>query len=119
MFVAFNSTFMPLFVLGMKGMPRRVSTYAPNLQGLNVWVSVSAFVLGASMLVFIANVLYSQILVRVRAEANPWRSKSLEWQTATPVPVNNFEQIPVIDSDPYDYGTPLIPGAAQPAAAGT
>jgi cytochrome c oxidase subunit I len=119
MFVAFNSTFMPLFVLGMKGMPRRVSTYAPNLQGLNVWVSISAFVLGASMLVFIANVLYSQILVRVKAEANPWRSKSLEWQTATPVPVHNFEQIPVIDSDPYDYGTPLIPGATQPAAAGT
>ena len=117
MFVAFNSTFLPLFVLGMKGMPRRVSTYAPNLQGLNVWVSISAFVLGASMLVFLVNLVYSLILVRLPAEANPWRSKSLEWQTATPVPVNNFEQIPVIDSDPYDYGTPLTPGPAQPATA--
>jgi cytochrome c oxidase subunit 1 len=115
MFVAFNSTFLPLFVLGMRGMPRRVSTYAPNLQGLNVWVSISAFVLGASMLVFLVNLVYSQILVRLPATANPWRSKSLEWQTATPVPVNNFEQIPVIDSDPYDYGTPLTPGSAQPA----
>jgi cytochrome c oxidase subunit I len=121
MFVAFNSTFMPLFVLGMKGMPRRVSSYAPDLHGLNVWVSISAFVLGFSMLIFLFNVVYSQIAVRVRAESNPWRSKSLEWQVATPVPVNNFEQIPVIDSDPYDYGTPLNVGAAgaRPAAAGT
>jgi cytochrome c oxidase subunit I len=121
MFVAFNSTFMPLFVLGMKGMPRRVSSYAPDLHGLNVWVSISAFVLGFSMLIFLFNVVYSQIAVRVRAESNPWRSKSLEWQVATPVPVNNFEQIPVIDSDPYDYGTPLNVGAAgaSPAPAGT
>jgi cytochrome c oxidase subunit I len=118
MFVAFNSTFMPLFVLGMKGMPRRVSSYAPNLHGLNVWVSISAFVLGFSMLIFLYNTVYSLIIVRLRAEANPWRSKSLEWQVPTPVPVNNFEQIPVIDSDPYDYGTPLGIGGAEPAAAG-
>jgi cytochrome c oxidase subunit 1 len=53
--------------------------------------------------------------------ANPWRSKSLEWQLPTPVPVNNFEQIPVIDSDPYDYGTPpgVATGGIEPAAAGT
>jgi cytochrome c oxidase subunit 1 len=119
MFIAFNSTFMPLFVLGMKGMPRRVSSYAPNLQGLNVWVSISAFVLGFSMLIFLANVVWSLIIVRLPAQANPWRSKSLEWQVPTPVPVNNFEQIPVIDSDPYDYGTPLsIGGGGEPAAAG-
>jgi cytochrome c oxidase subunit I len=121
MFLAFNSTFMPLFVLGMKGMPRRVSSYAPNLHGLNVWVSISAFVLGFSMLIFLANVVWSLILVRLPAQANPWRSKSLEWQVPTPVPVNNFEQIPVIDSDPYDYGTPLNigGGGATAAAAGT
>jgi len=117
MFVAFNSTFMPLFVLGMKGMPRRVSSYAPNLQGLNVWVSISAFVLGFSMLIFLFNVVYSLIVVRLRAEDNPWRSKSLEWQVPTPVPVNNFEQIPVIDADPYDYGTPLNVGGVGAAAA--
>jgi len=118
MFISFNSTFMPLFVLGMEGMPRRVSQYAPNLHGLNVWVSVSAFVLGISMLIFLWNAVYSLIFKRVPAEENPWRSKSLEWQVPTPVPVNNFEQIPVFDSDPYDYGTPLTVGAAAPAAAG-
>ncbi len=119
MFIFFNSTFLPLFVLGLKGMPRRVSTYEPSLQGLNVWVSISAFVLGFSMLIFLFNVVYSLIFVRKPAEANPWHSKSIEWQLPTPIPVNNFEQIPVFDSDPYDYGTPRpLAGGGQPAAAG-
>src|SRR6202030_3960919 len=100
MFVAFNPTFLPLFALGMKGMPRRVSSYEPNLQGLNTWVSISAFVLGVSMLIFLVNAVYSLIFVRLRAESNPWRSKSLEWLVPTPAPVHNFDQIPVIDSDP-------------------
>jgi cytochrome c oxidase subunit 1 len=119
MFIAFNSTFMPLFVIGMKGQPRRVSEYASNLHALNIWVSVSAFVLGFSMLIFIANTVYSMIFARVAAEQNPWRSKSIEWQIPHPVPVNNFEQIPVFDSDPYDYGVPLRIAGAQPASAGT
>jgi cytochrome c oxidase subunit 1 len=118
MFVAFNSTFMPLFVLGMEGMPRRVSTYAPHLQTLNVWVSISAFVLGFSMLIFLFNTVYSLIFVREPATSNPWNSKSMEWQVPTPVPVNNFEQIPVFDSDPYDYGIPVSIGSGAPAAAG-
>jgi cytochrome c oxidase subunit I len=115
MFISFNSTFGPLFAVGLMGMPRRVSTYASNLEPLNVWVSVSAFVLGASMLVFIANVLYSLIVVRKPAEANPWHSKSLEWQVPTPVPLYNFERIPVIDSDPYDYGIPPAPKRPAPS----
>jgi cytochrome c oxidase subunit 1 len=118
MFIAFNSTFLPLFALGMKGMPRRVSSYAPNLHGLNVWVSISAFVLGFSLLIFLFNVVYSLIFVRQRAETNPWRSKSIEWQLPSPIPVNNFTQIPTFDSDPYDYGTPPPKlGEAAPAAA--
>ena len=119
MFIFFNSTFLPLFALGMEGMPRRVSFYEPKFHTLNVWVSVSAFVLGFSMLIFLFNVVYSLIFVREKAVQNPWRSKSLEWQVATPVPVNNFEQIPVFDADPYDYGTPLTIGATRPAGAGS
>jgi cytochrome c oxidase subunit 1 len=118
MFVAFNSTFLPLFAVGMEGQPRRVSQYAPNLQGLNTWVSISAFVLGFSMLIFIFNTVYSMIFVRARAEQNPWRSKSIEWQIPHPVPVNNFEQIPVFDSDPYGYGTPIPLAGARPEPAG-
>ena len=91
-------------------------TYPSHLQSLNDWVSISAFVLGASMLVFLCNVVYSLVIVRKPAPANPWESKSLEWQTPTPVPVHNFERPPVIDSDPYDYGVPSV--AAATAAPG-
>jgi cytochrome c oxidase subunit I len=118
MFISFQSTFLPLFALGMEGMPRRVSFYEPKFHTLNVWVSVSAFVLGFSMLIFLFNVIYSLVFVQEKALANPWRSKSIEFQIPTPVPVNNFEQIPVFDSDPYDYGTPVAIGGAQTAGAG-
>ena len=104
MFVSFNSTFAPLFALGFMGMPRRVVTYPSNLQFLNDWASVSAFVLGFSMLIFLANLVYSQLFARVPAGANPWQSKSLEWQLPSPVPVHNFDRIPVITGDPYGYG---------------
>jgi cytochrome c oxidase subunit 1 len=119
MFIAFNSTFAPLFALGLMGMPRRVVTYPSHLEALNIWVSVSAFVLGASMLVFLFNVVYSLAFVRKPAATNPWYSKSLEWQLPTPVPVHNFDRLPVIDHDPYEYGVPPVapPTTEAPAAA--
>ncbi len=114
MFLAFNSTFLPLFAVGMLGMPRRVSTYAPHLQFLNDWVSVSAFVLGASMLVFLGNFLYSLVIARVPAASNPWFSRGLEWQLPTPVPLDNFPTVPTILSGPYEYGDPSAPPVFQP-----
>jgi cytochrome c oxidase subunit 1 len=104
MFIAFNSTFGPLFALGFMGMARRDVTYPSNLQPLNDWVSASAFVLGISMLVFLFNLVYSQLFARVPAGANPWESKSLEFQLPSPVPVHDFDRIPVIVGDPYGYG---------------
>ncbi|HKI66137.1 MAG TPA: cbb3-type cytochrome c oxidase subunit I [Solirubrobacterales bacterium] len=115
MFISFNSTFFPLFALGLMGMPRRVVTYPSHLQPLNVWVSISAFVLGASMLVFLANAVYSLLIARKPAPHNPWDSKSLEWQTPTPIPANDYERQPTIDSDPYEYGIPAAP--PEPAEA--
>ena len=94
-------------------MPRRVSAYATNLQVLNDFVSASAYVLGFSMLVFIANLVRSLVFTRVVAEANPWASRGLEWQLPTPVPVDNFERIPVIRSGPYEYGVPNAPPVAD------
>jgi cytochrome c oxidase subunit 1 len=117
MFIGFNSTFAPLFALGLMGMPRRVVTYPSHLQTLNIWVSVSAFVLGASMLVFLFNVVYSLVFVRKPAAANPWYSKSLEWQLPTPVPVHNFDRQPVIDHDPYGVPPVVPPTTEAPAAA--
>ncbi|HZU20129.1 MAG TPA: cbb3-type cytochrome c oxidase subunit I [Gaiellaceae bacterium] len=113
MFVAFNSTFGPLLVIGFLGMPRRVVTYAGYLQGANDWVSISAFVLGASMLLFVGNLVWSQVFARVPAGVNPWGSKSIEWQLPSPVPVHNFDRIPTFGPDPYPYGEP--DGAVAPA----
>jgi len=117
MFIAFNSTFAPLFAAGFLGQSRRVVTYPAHLQFINDWVSVSAFVLGLSMLVFLYNFVYSLLFARIKAPANPWSSLSLEWQLPSPVPVHNFDQIPVFTSDPYGYGEPPRP-AAVPATSG-
>jgi cytochrome c oxidase subunit 1 len=117
MFLSFNSTFMPLFVIGFLDQPRRVVTYQASLQFLNDWASVSAFCLGASMLLFLFNFVYSLVFARIPAGPNPWESRSLEWQLPSPVPVHNFDRIPVISGDPYDYGQPARP-TAVPAPAG-
>ncbi len=117
MFIAFNSTFAPLFAVGFLGQPRRVVTYPDNLQFLNDWASVSAFVLGLSMLIFLYNLVWSLVFKRAPAEANPWHSKSLEFQVPTPVPVYDFERIPVIDSDPYPYGVEPAPRMPAPVGA--
>jgi cytochrome c oxidase subunit 1 len=113
MFVFFNLTFFPLFAAGLLGMPRRVSSYNPDLHSLNVFVSAAAFCLGASMLVLLWNLVWSLILKREPAGMNPWESRSLEWQLPSPVPVHNFDEIPVITSGPYDYGVPGAPPVAE------
>ena len=104
MFLFFNLTFFPLFLVGLLGQPRRVFEYAVNLQTLNDISSIGAFCLGASFLIFLFNFVWSIYIVRTPAPANPWHSLGLEWQTPTPVPWFNFERIPVVLSDPYHYG---------------
>jgi cytochrome c oxidase subunit 1 len=121
MFVAFNSTFLPLFAVGQLGMPRRVFEYAQRLQALNVWVSISAFVLGLSMLVFIFNFLKSTIIdPKVELAQDPWQSRGLEWTVPSPPPRLNFPSIPIVVSGPYEYGTGAGPMAvlSVPAPAG-
>ena len=69
MFLSFNSTFMPLFAIGFLAQPRRAVTYAPSLQFLTDWASISAFCLGASMLLFLSNFVYSLVFARIPAGA--------------------------------------------------
>ena len=118
MFVFFNLTFFPLFAAGFLDMPRRVSTYAPHLQVLNDFVSASAYVLGFSMLIFIANLIYSLVFARIPAAANPWRSRALEWQLPATIPAYNFREIPMIASGPYEYGVEGAPPVATFEPAG-
>jgi cytochrome c oxidase subunit I len=112
MFIFFNLTFFPLFLVGLLGQPRRVFEYAQNLQVLNDFSSVCAFLLGASFLIFIANFVWSIFIDPKPSPPNPWHSLGLEWQTASPVPVYNFARIPVVLADPYHYGQ----ADAQPVA---
>jgi cytochrome c oxidase subunit I len=105
MFIAFNSTFLPLFAVGMAGQPRRVFEYATNLTTINDWVSISSFVLGFSILLFVINFVHSTVVSRVREEGNPWNSRGLEWQIPSPPPVHNFDRVPVVLTGPYEYGS--------------
>jgi len=87
-------------------MPRRVATYDPVFHGTNLFVSISAFVLGASMLIFAFNALRSARFGKP-AGPNPWGGRTLEWMIPSPPPYYNFKELPVVVSGPYDYGKPL------------
>ncbi|HEX9482328.1 MAG TPA: cbb3-type cytochrome c oxidase subunit I, partial [Solirubrobacteraceae bacterium] len=78
-FVFFNLTFAPMHILGLDGMPRRVSTYASKFADLNLFISLASFALGASTLVFLYNIVTSWRGGPVSV-ANPWRGLTLEWQ---------------------------------------
>ena len=118
MFVFFNLTFFPMFIIGLLGQPRRVFTYAKNLQGLNDFSSIAAFCLGISFLIFFANLMWSMFISPEKAPPNPWDSLGLEWQTASPIPPYNFERIPVIMNDPYHYSEVGAPPLADFGAGG-
>ncbi len=105
---------VPAAVRGRHGgsAPPGVRVRAEPDQPLNDWVSISSFVLGGSILLFVINFVWSTVIVREREEGNPWQSRGLEWQIASPPPPQNFEHIPVVLSAPYDYGVK----DAQPVA---
>jgi len=113
MFVFFNSTFLPLFAIGLMGQPRRVFEYQRQLQTLNDWVSVSAFLLAGSILIFVINFVWSTVIARHPEARDPWRSRGLEWQVPSPPPAENFARIPQVLSAPYEYGVPGAPPVAD------
>lgn len=113
MFIFFNLTFFPLFLVGLLGQPRRVFEYPANLQALNDLSTISAYLLGLSFFLFIVNFVWSIFIDPKRATSNPWSSKGLEWQTPTPVPSYNFPRIPIVLADPYHYGESDPPPVAD------
>jgi cytochrome c oxidase subunit 1 len=86
-------------------MPRRVADYAEKFAGWNLFISLSSFVLGLSTLVFVYNMVASW-RGGPRAVANPWRALTLEWQVSSPPPIFNFDEIPQVVGNPYEYGVP-------------
>jgi cytochrome c oxidase subunit I len=104
-FVAFNCTFFPMHLIGVEGMPRRVADYAPRFASMNMFISLSSFALGASVIVFLYNMITSMRSGEI-APANPWRALTLEWQVSSPPPTFNFTEIPQVVGSPYEYGVP-------------
>jgi len=102
----FNLTFLPQFVLGMQGMPRRYFDYIPEFAGLHMVSTIGSYInaLGYSLALF--NLLYSAVYSRSKAPANPYNALGLEWQIASPPPHDNFHEIPVVTHEPYAYGKP-------------
>jgi len=115
-FVGFNLTFFPQFILGYMGMPRRYHAYAPEFQVLNVMSTAGASILAVGYLLPLVYLLWSFRYGRA-ASANPWKVKGLEWTTPSPPPPENFEVTPVVTEGPYNYPTaePGLAGALQEA----
>jgi len=105
-FLGFNLTFFPQFVLGYLGMPRRYHAYPPEFQVLNVLSSAGASILGVGYLIPMIYLMWSLRYGRL-AGSNPWGAVGLEWTTTSPPPTENFAETPVITSEVYDYSAPL------------
>jgi cytochrome c oxidase subunit 1 len=101
-FLGFNLTFFPQFVLGYLGMPRRYAAYPEEFQMLNVLSTAGASILGVGYVMPLFYFAWS-CLYGKEAGPNPWKATGLEWQTSSPPPSHNFEITPVVTHGAYDY----------------
>ena len=101
-FLGFNLTFFPQFILGFLGMPRRYAAYPPELQVPNIFSSLGASILAVGVIISMANLAYSLVKGKIAGD-NPWLLPSLEWRTSSPPPTNNFDETPVVTWEAYDF----------------
>lgn len=105
-FVGFNLCFLPMHLLGLQGMPRRVAQYDPQFASINVICSIGAFILAISTFPFLFNAAWSWFY-GPKAVDNPWNALTLEWTTSSPPHPHNWIGEPVLATGPYDYGVPI------------
>ncbi len=114
--IGFLGTFLSLFIAGLQGEPPWSANVPDPFVPANTVASLFAILIAASVFVAIFNVIYT--LARGEAsEANEWGGKTLEWTIPTPVPLENFEELPVVTSLPYNYGEPVA--LAEGSASGS
>ena len=102
-FVGFNLTFFPQFLLGYMGMPRRYHEYPAEFQVLNLFSTAGALVLGVGYIMPILYLTWAAFFGK-KASSNPWGATTLDWtHTESPPSPHNFESTPVVTADPYDY----------------
>lgn len=102
-FVGFNLTFFPQFILGYLGMPRRYAAYPEELQVLNILSTAGASILGIGLVLPVIYFAHSLVLGK-KASGNPWLLPGLEWRTSSPPPTENFEKTPIVTWEAYDFG---------------
>ena len=114
LFIGFNLTFFPQFVLGYMGMPRRYHAYPPEFQVLNVLSTAGASILAIGYLLPALYLLWSLKYGKI-AGSNPWRAAGLEWTVQSPPLAQNFVETPIVDFEAYDYGrtSPTLEVAAD------
>ncbi|HKJ70092.1 MAG TPA: cytochrome c oxidase subunit I [bacterium] len=106
-FVGFNFTFFPMFIMGTQGMPRRYFLYPEKYQILQVLSTGGSWILGLGLLIMAAVLLHA-IKWGKKAGKNPWGALTLEWMVDSPPAPHNFEQIPTIEFGPYDHDKVLV-----------
>ena len=103
-FVGFNATFMPQFVMGSQGMPRRYATYVPEFAAYHHASTIGALILGSGVALMVFY-LVASLLAGKKAMQNQWGGVTLDWMTPTPPPLENFATPPVVTTEVYDYST--------------
>jgi len=101
--IGFNVLFFGMFMAGAEGQPRRVMDYAAFFRNSNLVSTIGAYTVGMGMIILLWAVIHSWTKGKI-APMNPWGAKTLEWTVPYPVPLTNFDELPVITSDPYGYG---------------
>ncbi len=102
-FLGFNVTFMPQFMMGGQGMPRRYYDYLPEFTIYHQISTIGAYMIGIGFLIAGIFLVYD-LICGEKASDNPWQGLTLEWQTSSPPPHENFKNDPVVTHGPYDYG---------------
>jgi cytochrome c oxidase subunit I len=103
-FVGFNLTFLPQFIMGSRGMPRRYATYVPEFAPYHQASTIGAMILGGGVALMVFYLIAS-LLVRKKAKENQWGGVTLDWCCPTPPPHLNFDHDPKIVHEVYDYST--------------
>ncbi len=101
-FIGFNVTFFPQFILGAMGMPRRYFDYIPAYESLNRMSTVGSWLIAVGFLIGLF-VIIQGLISGEKAPRNPWGGKTLEWETESPPVVHNFDKEPIVTAGPYEY----------------
>jgi len=109
-FIGFNLTFFPQFIVGYLGMPRRYHVYPPEFQVLNVFSTAGASILGVGYLLPLLYLFWS-LKYGAKSPANPWDATGLEWMAPSPPPTENFPVTPLVSWEAYEYEKREVPVA--------